>query len=143
MLRVEIKVTDTSNTVAEVKVGKDEPSNVGPSQTRAFTVPKGGSLTISEGEVRDPVVRDELGNPVTDISEGNHGNPNGMMTATIAPKMPKSGGETKIVEEDGEFVERMVTADLGKQRQGGGIDAKAGHTPGPRPKEEAPIRGKS
>lgn len=58
--------------------------------------------------------------------------PNGMMTAGVAPKMPKSSGELAQVQEGERTVERAV-ADVGVATQGGGPETKDGTTPGPQP----------
>lgn len=99
----------------------------------------GGQSAIVEGEdisirAADP---DELAQPeVTDDVWSESNRPNGPMTAGIAPKMPKSGGETAQVVDEGlkAVVERPV-AELGRATQQGGPDAEEGlKTPGPQPK---------
>lgn len=128
MRRVSIKVEDSSD--GPVTVGD---RTVAISQTVTMDVE--GGLTISPADVPEPTGPVPGAAPMDVFDPGNR--PNGLMTAAIAPKLPKSGGETAQVEEDGRVVERQV-AELGRATQAGGPDSKDGLTPGPQPE---PVTG--
>lgn len=93
-------------------------------------VVEGDNISVREAkpeELKVPAPTDDVWDPSN--------RPNGPMTAGIAPKMPKSGGETAQVVDEGlkAVVERPV-AELGRATQAGGPDAEEGlKTPGPQP----------
>jgi hypothetical protein len=98
----------------------------------------GGQSEIVEGEdlsIREATTEEVTQPTPTDDVWDPSNRPNGPMTAGIAPKMPKSGGETMQVVDEGlkAVVERPV-AELGRATQQGGPDAEPGlKTPGPQP----------
>jgi len=140
MLRVTVRLDELSDKYAKVEGGRDQtaPVTLVPIQTKVFDISEGGSLTISEGDPADLTIRAADGDPLTDIKEGVHNNPNGIVSAEIAPKLPKAGGETVQVLEGGRIVERSPQDDA-VARQGGGIDSKDGTTPGPKVGSGAPA----
>lgn len=137
MLRV--KVTADELTSQNLKIsGAGDDVVLTSAQMRSFEVPDDGTITISAAEPVDPTIRDGEGKPATDISEGNHNNPNGIMTAGIAPKMPKPGGETEVVPTPEGAIERTLDVDPAKARSAGGPETdipKESATPGPKPND--------
>lgn len=133
MLRVTVTLNELSSKIAKVSgASEGGDQNLQLSQTKIFDIPEGGTLTITESDVlADLTIRQQDGEPLTDISEGNHNNPNGIQSAGVAPKLPKAGGETMQVSEGGRIVERSVSDDPAKAVQGGGPDSVDGRTPGP------------
>lgn len=127
MQRVSIKVEDSSD--GPVKVGDRV---VAVSETITLEVTEG--LTISKAEPETNLAGAAAG-PLDVFDPANR--PNGNMSAQIAPKLPKSGGETSQVDEGGRVVERQV-AELGVATQGGGPESKDGSTPGPQPEPVLP-----
>jgi hypothetical protein len=121
-----------------VKVtGAGEDRNVMDGQTVTLT---GDNITISK------LPREEIAAtatpPASDDVFSPTNRPNGVMTAAIAPKMPKPMGELRHeVDERGHVVERPI-APRGVAEQAGGPDAKVASeaaTPGPKP-ENAEAR---
>lgn len=94
---------------------------------QATTIDLDGDITLRASAPRTAVGKIE--DPIDVFSPTNR--PNGTMQASIAPKMPKSGGETmQEVVRPGVLVERPV-AELGRATQGGGPDSEDGvATPG-------------
>lgn len=108
-----IKVGDTTVALGETKVVEFE----------------GKSANISKTEVKDEA------KPVTDDVWDPSNRPNGLMTAGIAPKIPKVSGELEQVQVgEGNTIAERQTAPRGEDTQGGGPKAEKGFkTPGPQP----------
>lgn len=138
--RVRVTVDELSGSNVKIRGGDPGDVTLAPTQTRLFTVPQGGSLTMAAADLVDATVRDAGGGPLTDISEGNHGNPNGIVSAAIGPKIPKPGGETAVVsDEAGGMREVTAPGDPAAHRAAGGPEgasASEAGTPGPKP---APV----
>lgn len=100
-----------------------------PGQATTLNIAQGDSVSVSE---REPEVRATAEESRDVFSPGNR--PNGPVVAEIAPKMPKSGGETRLEAlAPGVLAERPV-AELGVATQGGGPEAEGVFgTPGPKP----------
>lgn len=107
---------------------------LGPGQ--AATVSLDGPLEIGEEPFADSPEVADIGDV---FSPANR--PNGIVSAEIAPKLPKSSGELvqfPVEGGDGGAVVERAPAEIGAATQGGGVDAgKDGaglfRAPGPRP----------
>ena len=106
---------------------------------QATTVELDGDLTLRAGQATTAVGTIE--DPRDVFSPTNR--PNGPMTGKIAPKLPKSGGETMQVEiQPGVYAERAV-AELGVATQGGGPDSPdTRKTPGEEEIKPDPSQGR-
>lgn len=123
----------------DVVVRPDQPAKVTGKGTDDKILMSGESYTFRgvEGlsvEAADP--KDIAPPEVTDDVFSQSNRPNGTMTAEIAPKMPKPGGDTVLKEGDspGQLIEVTPEADPARARQAGGPEAEKGlKTPGPQP----------
>lgn len=120
MSRVEVRVIEGG----PIKIGEQI---VALSQTTRVDLEEANSMEeASTEDLKVPEPTDDVRAPTN--------RPNGFVTAAIAPKMPKSGGETKQIPiEGGRTAERQVE-ELGKATQGGGPESEdTVTTPGDQP----------
>lgn len=127
----------------DVVVRPDQPAKVSGKGTDDKILMSGESYTFRgvEGLTVGPADPKDLEQPeVTDDVFAPSNRPNGSMTAEIAPKMPKPGGETVLEQGDspGQLIEVTPEADPARARQAGGPEAEKGlKTPGPQPDNAA------
>jgi hypothetical protein len=127
----------------DIVVRPDQPAKVSGKGTEDKILVSGEAYTFRgveslSVEAADP--KDLAPAEITDdvFAPGNR--PNGTMTAEIAPKMPKPGGDTVLEPGDspGQLIEVTPEADPARARQAGGPEAEAGlKTPGPQPDNAA------
>ena len=123
MARVTVRYEDGNGALA---VGD---RTLAPGQATTLTLAGTDSLTVQE---REPEVRQTAEETRDVFSPGNR--PNGLVTAEIAPKLPKSGGETRQEPIAPGHVAELPVAELGVATRGGGPEAEGVfQTPGPKP----------
>lgn len=102
---------------------------------QAFTFTGVESLSVAAAPAEEVAPRPAS----TDVFDPSN-RPNGAMTAAIAPKMPKSGGETRQEPIGGGQVVERAVAEVGRATQAGGPRSEDLKTPGPQP-ENASTAG--
>lgn len=139
--RVHVTADELSN--VPLKIGD---ATIAPGETRSFDVEAGGlNIAQEPGATTAPATTSPTLPGATpdifaegDVNRPQHGNPNGITQAVIAPKIPKASGElSDIPAEGGRIVQRPVVGGegtAGQSTQGGGPEAgPQGQTPGPKP----------
>lgn len=142
--RVRLTVDELSPRPVRVSGGGVTETVLAVGETRAFEAT--GALTLEETDapVGTAPAPGALPGSTPDVfskdGKPQHDNPNGIVRADIAPKLPKASGELQDVNEGGIIVQRPVVegeGTAGRSTQGGGPEAEATDgglkTPGPQP----------